>query len=206
MQQAQIVVRPMTGLPVPLPQLVVFDLDWTLWPRPRFRAGPPFLPIDEGRAGVRSSCGEELDLFLGARRALVQLADAEVPVALASRTHRPKWALQWVDMIHVDDSRTLSDVIGKSPIIIRDGCKSSHVREIARRTGVGFDSILFFDDSYPDVVKVEGLGATAVHCARSEGVTDELFAEGMRRYAEGLPSPRRQPQNVVGRRRLRRRS
>ena len=175
-------------LPTPLPTLVVCDLDWTLWARPRFRNGPPWVSIDDGLGGIRASSGETLRLFDGARRALSTLADLGVPVALASRTHRPSWALEWMQLLRVDESRTLAAVVGSSPIVITDGAKASHLREISKRAQVPFEDMLFFDDSYADILHVEHeLGCTAVHCPRSQGLTDEVFHEGLERHARRLP-------------------
>ena len=81
------------------PQLVVFDLDHTLWHRPRFRGGPPWTAVNDGLGGVRSSTGEVLDLYPASRLALLELAGAGVPVAVASRTHRPAWALLWLSLL-----------------------------------------------------------------------------------------------------------
>jgi hypothetical protein len=87
-------------------------------------------------------------------------------------------------MLRIDSARTVLDVVEPYPVLIRDGSKVTHVREICRRTGVDVGALLFFDDSYADIVHVERLGATAVHCAGRLGVTDGRFAEGLRRYAE----------------------
>ena len=169
-----------------LPSLVVFDLDWTLWTRPRFRVGPPWKPIEGGLSGVRAQSGEVIDLYSGSRRALATLADAGVPVAVASRTHRPQWAQEWLQMLHVDASRTVASVLGAEPlIVIRDGSKACHVREISKRAGVPLDSMLYFDDSYTDILTVEQLGVTVMHCPDSLGVTDAVFREGLLRHAKG---------------------
>ena len=145
----------MLGKPLIWPALVVFDLDFTLvriqirtlrpsrqpsepcvlwqWHRPRFRGGPPWTPIDEGFGGVKSSSGELLNLYPAARTALLELSDADVPVAIASRTHRPKWARQWLELLSLEPGgRTAADVI--SLIVIQDGPKPSHLKELRRRT------------------------------------------------------------------------
>ena len=167
-----------------LPAVVVFDLDWTLWRRPRFRVGPPWTAIDDGRGGIRSACGEVVTVFDGSREALLRLADAGVPVSVASRTHRQQWALDWMTMLRLDDTRTLADVIGQSPVVLRDGPKSLHLREIAARTSVPFDRMLYFDDSYSDLLHAEELGVMAVHCPASHGVARDLFCEALQRFAE----------------------
>ena len=164
------------------PSLVVLDLDHTCWNRPRFRAGPPFTPVNAGLAGITSASGETLDLYPGARRTLMRLRDAGVPVALASRSHRKNWALEWLRMLRVDGDTTFESVVSPSPILIRDGSKAEHVREIHRRTSVEFDEMLFFDDNVHDVARVEQLGCTVVHCAGGRGLTEALFDEGLARW------------------------
>ena len=171
-----------------LPELVVFDLDWTIWPRPRFRAGPPWTSIDNGLGGVRARSGECLDLYPGARKALLHLVDAGVPIALASRTHRPRWAIEWMDRLRISPERTLASVA--VPVVLRDGSKAIHVREIVRRRHplIPLNAILFFDDNRADVLAVERLGCTACHCPHREGVTDAVFDRGLMLHAEKLRS------------------
>ena len=161
-------------------RLVVADLDFTLWRRPRFRTGPPFVAIDGG--GVRSACGKTLALYDGARQSLARLSDAGIPVAIVSRTHRELWARQWLSLLQVDSSgRTVMDVVGAYPIVIRDGSKDLHLREVSRRSGISVCDMLFFDDSERDVLAVERLGCPAVHCSNGQGLTLELLEEGLRR-------------------------
>jgi len=130
----------------PPPSLVVFDLDFTLWQRPRFRGGPPFEAVDGGAGGVRASCGATLYLYPAARRALAALADARCPVAIASRTHRANWARQWLGMLTIDESRTVDDAINGWPVVVQDGPKRGHLQRISDMSGVPLNEFLFFDD------------------------------------------------------------
>ena len=78
--------RPQEQQPA-MPKMVVFDLDFTLW-RPelyQLSSGSPFKACSDG--AVVTSRGERLDLFPAARTALRTLADAHVPVAIASRAN-----------------------------------------------------------------------------------------------------------------------
>ena len=91
--------------------------------------------MDDGFGGIKSSCGQLLDLYPASRRALLALSDANVPVAIASRTHRAAWARQWLEMLRVEPGgRTTAEVIGSNPIVIQDGPKPLHLKEIQRRT------------------------------------------------------------------------
>ena len=73
----------------PMPSMVVFDLDFTLWKPELYQlsSGPPFTQSADGCVLTRR--GERLDLFAAARKALSALADAGVPVAIASRASEP---------------------------------------------------------------------------------------------------------------------
>ena len=90
-------------------------------------------------------------------------------------------------MLHVSDddaevALTARDVIGAAPIVIRDGSKRTHIREICRRAGLPLDrKIVFFDDTLADCREVEALGVTAVHC--EDGLTVPLLLDGARRAA-----------------------
>ncbi|KAL3926932.1 MAG: hypothetical protein SGPRY_003067, partial [Prymnesium sp.] len=95
----------------------------TLITRPRFRRGPPFLPIDDGISGIKSSDGKRLDLFPAARLALASLAAAGTPAAIVSSTHREAWVREWLMLLRVDSTRHVCDVVPPPLIIIRDGSK-----------------------------------------------------------------------------------
>lgn len=179
------------GSPVLWPSLVVFDLDFTLWHRPRFRGGPPWVPVDDGCGGVTSSCGKRLDLYPSSRRALLALSGAGVPVAIASRTHRAEWVREWLATLRLEPGgRTAQDVIGSFPVVIQDGPKPGHLLRIHERTGVPLAAMLFFDDNLADVRAVARRGVTSVHCTAANrrreqcGLTDEAFREGLRAYGK----------------------
>ena len=93
-----------------LPKLVVFDLDFTLWHPELYQlsCGPPFQACGDGCVLTRR--GERLDLFPAARKALAELHDASVPVAIASRASERAWAEEIMRLLRVDDRRTVSRV------------------------------------------------------------------------------------------------
>ena len=101
-----------------LPAMVVFDLDFTLW-KPelyQLQSGPPFKASNDGCVLTRR--GERLDLFPAARTALGELADARVPVAIASRAGEREWALKIMRLMRVDKRRTMADVVGSAPVVM----------------------------------------------------------------------------------------
>ena len=159
-----------------MPKMVVFDLDFTLW-RPelyQLPSGSPFKACSDG--AVLTSRGERLDLFPAARTALRTLADAHVPVAIASRANEVAWAHEIMRLLRVDDIRTVADVVGSAPVVIQGGSKVAHLKHIASESGVSLRDMLFFDNERTNIVQVEKIGPTCVYCPR--GMTDSLFAEG----------------------------
>jgi len=167
---------------IPLPKCIVFDLDNTLWNRPRFKkGGQPFTPINDGLNGIHGTNGEILDLFPASRDTLRILNDyhnsvgsnndkeqssGSISISLVSRTHRPQWSKEFINTLKVDQTRTVADCIvdPKNNIIIRDGSKKLHVKEISQKMGIQPRDMLFFDDRKKDVMEVMELGAVAVLC------------------------------------------
>ena len=172
----------------PMPKLVVFDLDFTLWKPELYQlsSGSPFKASSDGC--VVTSRGERLDLFPAARTALRQLADAGVPVAIASRASEVAWAQEIMRLLRVDKGRTVADVIGSSPVVIQGGSKVKHLKHIASESGVPLPEMLFFDNERTNIAEVEKIGPTCVYCPR--GMTDKLFGEGMSVHVANRASTR----------------
>lgn len=137
--------------------------------------------MDGGFGGVKSSCGQLLELYPASRRALIELSDAGVPVAIASRTHRAAWARQWLEMLRLEPGgRTAADVIG-STIVIQDGPKPLHLKEIRRRT-VRTPPLLARP---PPTACTLSLLGSAAHCpALGRPLRSCLRAAG---YGQGVP-------------------
>ena len=163
--------------PSHLPAMVVFDLDFTLW-RPelyQLSSGPPFTVSSDGCVITRR--GERMELFPAARKSLRELADNNVPIAIASRAGEVEWAEEIMRLMRVDEKRTMADVIGEAPVVIQGGSKTRHLKHIAHLSGVPLRDMLFFDNERTNIQEVDKLGVTCVHCPR--GMTDDVFRDGM---------------------------
>ena len=120
--------------------------------------------------------GERLGVS-AARTALCELADAGVPVAIASRAGEVAWAEEILRLMRVDKKRTMADVIGSAPVVIQGGSKTRHLKHIAAESGVPLREMLFFDNERTNIQEVEGLGVTCVYCPR--GLTRDVYLEGV---------------------------
>ena len=160
-----------------MPQLVCFDLDFTLWQPELYQlsSGSPFKGCKDG--SVLTARGERLDLFPAARAALAELDDAGVPIAIASRASEVSWAMEIMRLLRVDKKRTMADVIGSSPVVIQGGSKVHHLKHVSSEAGVPLSEIVFFDNERTNIAEVEKLGCTCVYCPR--GLKDGVFREGL---------------------------
>ena len=166
----------------PAPRMVVFDLDFTLWKPELYQlsSGSPFKVSSDGC--VITARGERLELFPAARTALCELADAGVPVAIASRAGEVAWAEEILRLMRVDKKRTMADVIGSAPVVIQGGSKTRHLKHIAAESGVPLREMLFFDNERTNIQEVEKLDVTCVYCPR--GLTREVYLEGVAEHLQ----------------------
>ncbi|KAK2000445.1 magnesium-dependent phosphatase-1 [Colletotrichum falcatum] len=165
---------------LPLPALVVFDLDYTLWPFwVDTHVAPPLKAAGPARSAVVDRRGESFAFYPDVPRVLYTLPLAGVRVAVASRTSAPDLARDLLKLLHVpppgaDDygsnnananTNTKKDKAKKAldcfdgPLEIYPSSKIRHFEAIARKTGVAYTDMLFFDDESRNR-DTESLGVT----------------------------------------------
>uniref|UniRef100_A0A7S0CJJ5 Magnesium-dependent phosphatase-1 n=1 Tax=Proboscia inermis TaxID=420281 RepID=A0A7S0CJJ5_9STRA len=177
------------------PRCIVLDLDNTLWNRPRFRRGPPFIPINDGFNGVRANSGEELDLYPGVRDILKSFVDSSddknffsgTKIGLVSRSHRQNWSEQFLKMLRVSISVGLCRSVEECVdiIVIRDGPKGKfHLREIRDTLNISYADMLYFDDKLHEIKTAEFVcpGLVGVHC--SNGFCKEELEHGLVKFGK----------------------
>ena len=183
--------------------MVVFDLDFTLWKPELYQlsSGSPFKVSSDGC--VITARGERLELFPAARTALCELADAGVPVAIASRAGEVAWAEEILRLMRVDKKRTMADVIGSAPVVIQGGSKTRHLKHIAAESGVPLREMLFFDNERTNIQEVSALGVTSIYCPR--GLTREVYLEGVAEHLQKTAggSQRKDDDEAAGRNKAR---
>jgi magnesium-dependent phosphatase 1 len=125
-----------------VPQLFVFDVDYTLWAAHVDSShGGPFRR-DADDLDVAYDCGgSRIRLFPEVRAILEGLSRAEARIASASRTSTPDDSL---------DLQTTLDIKkyfeSKKLMQIFPGSKTTHFRNLREESGVEYDQMVFFDD------------------------------------------------------------
>ncbi|KID75540.1 uncharacterized protein G6M90_00g045930 [Metarhizium brunneum] len=157
----------LTDPTLPLPKLIVFDLDYTLWPFwVDTHVTPPLKP-NAAHSLATDRHGEEYTFYPDVPQILQLLPRAGSPVKLgvASRTHAPALARDLLKMLHLPPAqegdarpRRALDAFDAG-LEIYPGSKIRHIELLQRRAGVDFEDILFFDDESRNQ-ETERLGIT----------------------------------------------
>ena len=143
----------MSSLPI-----VVFDLDFTVWDAGGTwcdHLDPPF-SISDGRVVDRYD--SHVRLYPDVRDILEELSDAGHFLSVASRTGRPDWARELMELLEIRHLFEHEEIY--------PGSKVTHFRGIAEASGSEYANMVFFDDEHRNIVEVGALGVHAVHVTR----------------------------------------
>ncbi|GAA5872220.1 hypothetical protein JCM8547_004786 [Rhodosporidiobolus lusitaniae] len=185
----------------PLPKVVVFDLDFTLWD---FwcdtHRTPPVKRKGDDKNLAYDRYGDKISFYPDVPDILLQLHHSNIQVWAASRTHAPPFARQILselllegdlresgDKLKARDSKkgAVSAISLFDGLEIYPGSKMQHFREINKKTGIAYEDMLFFDDE-PRNREVTKLGVTFTLVNGS--TTKTLFQSGLEAWRKGLSS------------------
>ncbi|KPM34728.1 hypothetical protein AK830_g11844 [Neonectria ditissima] len=150
---------------LPLPKLVVFDLDYTLWPFwVDTHVTMPLKPNANHSAAV-DRYGEAFAFYPDVPAILAALPRAGVRMAVASRTPTPNIARDMLKMVHIPSPPSAAGKPKRAVDLFEGGVeaypgsKLRHFEVLQKRTGVRYEDMLFFDDEARNF-ETEGLGVT----------------------------------------------
>ncbi|XP_031107817.1 magnesium-dependent phosphatase 1-like [Ipomoea triloba] len=143
-----------------LPRLVVFDLDYTLWP---FYC--EFYEEDD-----------EPHLYPHSKGILYALKDRGIDIAIASRSPTANVAKAFLDKLKIRSMFVAEEIYSSW------SHKTEHFQKIHRKTGIPFDSMLFFDDEDRNIQAVSKMGATSILV--HNGVTLEALRRGLSDFSQ----------------------
>ncbi|KAK5739157.1 hypothetical protein LTR17_005458 [Elasticomyces elasticus] len=166
---------------LPLPKLIVFDLDYTLWPAwCDTHVSPPLKPSKDGGLTIRDARGSSWGFYSDVASLLASIRQAGITIGAASRTHTPDIARDMLKMLTVpatesDGPRTKSiDMFEYMEIY--PGTKTTHFQHLHKMTGIAYEEMLFFDDESRNK-NVETLGVV-MQLVR-DGVTRQEVDRGV---------------------------
>lgn len=159
---------------LPLPTIIVFDLDYTLWPFwvDTHVSGPvkPASAAGQHNTRMLDRWGESFTFYTDVPQILAAARDKDIAMSLASRTHAPALAQDMLRGLHVPSIPNTTEskdkekaTIGPSKPLraidlfthpqIYPGSKTTHFRRLQTalsksraQAEIPFEDMLFFDD------------------------------------------------------------
>lgn len=135
-------------------QVFVFDLDFTIW-----NAGDTFCsetnpPYFWDRDKLVDQSGSWIRMYPETMKVLQMLAFRGILIAVASRTNKPEWARQLLQLFDIDKYFDIKEIYPGSKII--------HLKRIQEQVDCPFDQMVFFDDEERNIKDVESLGVISI--------------------------------------------
>ena len=135
-------------------ELVVFDLDFTLWDAGGTWCDHLSPPFKVSSNGVSDARGKIVNLYPDAMEIFQVIKDNNIPMAVASRTEEPEWARQLLELLGMRDKFKYGEIFPDSKI--------THFNNLKKRSGIKFSKMIFFDEEPRNTIEVGHLGA---HCS-----------------------------------------
>ena len=161
----------------PLPRLIVFDLDYTLWPFwVDTHVSTPIKAANSSGTAVKDRYGGHFTFYSDVPSILQHLKKLNIPVGVASRTCAPEVARQILSLLKVYPDGGKAELFFNHWQIF-PGDKRTHFRGLKKSTGIEYEDMLFFDDESRNK-NVEELGV--VMKLVRDGITREEVDKGIR--------------------------
>ncbi|KAI4258697.1 MAG: hypothetical protein LQ352_001123 [Teloschistes flavicans] len=175
---------------LPLPKIIAFDLDYTLWPFWVDTHVTPPLKAKDNNTRSTDRWGESFTFYPDVPSILLSAKSTSPPITLAtaSRTSAPDIATSLLKQLHLppsSETASSSKASGQRAYDIFDhmqifpGDKKTHFARIQKASGVEYDEMLFFDDERRNR-NVESLGV--VFWEVPSGVTRAEVDRGVREW------------------------
>ncbi|XP_023703382.1 magnesium-dependent phosphatase 1 [Cryptotermes secundus] len=154
------------------PKLIVFDLDYTLWPFwVDTHVTPPFRKDKSGN--VVDATGATVKFYPEVPKVLDKLQRDGYELGVASRTGEIDGANQLLELFEWNRYFKYKEIY--------PGCKVTHFNQLKKQSGIALKDMLFFDDEHRNIRDLEAHGVISILVKR--GVTMEVVGEGLKIYA-----------------------
>jgi magnesium-dependent phosphatase 1 len=161
-----------------LPKLIVFDLDYTLWPFwVDTHVTPPLKPSASHDA-VKDRFGEHFAFYSEVPEILASLRQHNIKVGAASRTSAPDLMLRLLQLPDAEGKKRKA-IEFFDHMEIYPGSKITHFVKLQKATGLRYEDMLFFDDESRNK-NVESLGVH-MHLVR-DGVSKAEINAGVKAW------------------------
>ena len=155
-----------------VPKLVVFDLDYTLWPFcVDTDVNPPFRM--DGNGKVYDSGKREVKPYEDVPQILRKLHKEGYKIAIASRTVEIQGSNDLIKLFYWDKYFRYRKIF--------PGCKITHFKQLHNESGIPYEDMIFYDDEQRNITDVSSLGVTCILVP--DGVSEQSFQKGFEIFA-----------------------
>jgi len=156
------------------PELIVFDLDFTLWDCGGNWCDCLSPPFQARAEKITDRNGRSIRLYEDVPTIFEQCDRDGVAMAVASRTEQPEWARDLLNLLEITTRFEFSEIYPSS--------KLRHFAALQSASGIDYEKMLFFDDELRNIDEVSRLGVRCVHVPA--GLDGELFQDARQRFAD----------------------
>ncbi|OJJ98051.1 hypothetical protein ASPACDRAFT_122984 [Aspergillus aculeatus ATCC 16872] len=172
---------------LPLPKLIAFDLDYTLWPFwVDTHVSAPIKPRDNN-SRCTDKWNESFTFYPAVPSIIHSCKTKNIPLAVASRTHAPDLARDMLKALHIIPTFSDNPAAHRTKTVraldyfdhlqIFPATKTQHFAKIQQASGVAYEEMLFFDDEARNRNVETELGVT--FCLVRDGVTKAEVDRGV---------------------------
>ncbi|KAA0195304.1 hypothetical protein HAZT_HAZT002095 [Hyalella azteca] len=156
------------------PKLIVFDLDYTLWPYwCDTHIDPPFSKNSKGE--VRDARGQLVKHYPEVPEVLEDLHAQGYLLGVASRTGEVQGANQLIRLFGWDKFFSYKEIY--------PGCKINHFKKLRNNSGLNYDEMLFFDDEPRNGYDMKKIGVLMIRIDEHVGVNKAVVQKGLQEFA-----------------------
>jgi len=171
-----------------LSELVVFDLDFTVWPFDCHKDRA--MPFTRNETNVHDYKGRIANCYPDIPTIIGLLVDNNIPIAFASRNPSRDHIIELLKISEIQTKKGTMNLwnILPNPNYLQayssgfyGYAKNHHFNRLNIITGIDFNKMLFFDDLPENIDQAKTKGITSILLGKS-GVTMELFKMGLKLY------------------------
>ncbi|XP_060863222.1 magnesium-dependent phosphatase 1-like [Metopolophium dirhodum] len=156
-----------------VPKMVVFDLDYTLWPFwVDTHMDPPFHKNGDGK--VVDSRGYVVQYYPDTPKVLKYLQEKNIGMSVASRTGETDGAEQLIQLFGWNKYFQNKQIY--------PGSKVTHINKISKNCNIKLEEMIFFDDEERNIVDVEHLGVVSILIRK--GMTMPVLINGLKTFSD----------------------
>lgn len=154
-----------------LPKLIVFDLDYTLWPFWVDTHVKSPIRKDKNNHIVDGS-GQKIKPYSDVPDLLEELTSEGFTLGIASRTEWPEGACQLLKLFDWDKYFTYKEIY--------PGRKTTHFKRMHEASGIQYSDMMFFDDETRNINDLKAIGVTSILVP--DGVDKRIVRESLNSF------------------------